>query len=130
MSSGRVQGPTLNLIVKKEKEILAFKPIPFWNVNLITDKFIAQHEKGNIFEKIDAENILKNTKGKKAVVKQIKKTEFIQSPPYPFDLTSLQLEAYKTLGISPKETLSLAQDLYTNGLSLILEPHLKNFLQL
>ena len=116
MSSGRVQGPTLNLIVKKEKEILAFKPIPFWNVNLITDKFIAQHEKGNIFEKIDAENILKNTKGKKAVVKQIKKTEFIQSPPYPFDLTSLQLEAYKTLGISPKETLSLAQDLYTNGL--------------
>ncbi len=116
MSSGRVQGPTLNLIVKREKEILAFKSVPFWNVNLISDKFIAQHEKGNIFEKADAENILKNVKGKRAVVKQIRKTEFIQSPPYPFDLTSLQLEAYKTLGISPKETLSLAQDLYTNSL--------------
>ncbi len=115
MSSGRVQGPALNLIVKKEKEIQAFKPVPFWNVNLISDKFIAQHEKGNIFEKTDAENIFKNTKGKKAVVKKVKKTEFIQSPPNPFDLTSLQLEAYRTLGVSPKETLSLAQDLYTNG---------------
>lgn len=115
MSSGRVQGPALNLIVKREKEIQAFKPVPFWNVNLISDKFIAQHEKGNIFEKTDAENIFKNTKGEKAIVKQIRKTEFIQAPPYPFDLTSLQLEAYKTLGISPKETLSLAQDLYTSG---------------
>ncbi|MEK6936905.1 MAG: DNA topoisomerase I [Nanoarchaeota archaeon] len=116
MSSGRVQGPTLNLIVKKEKEILAFKPVPFWNVDLHTDKFIAQHEKGNIFEKKEADDILKNTKEKKAFVKNIKKTEFIQSPPNPFDLTSLQLEAYRTLGINPKETLSLAQDLYTSGL--------------
>jgi len=115
MSTGRVQGPTLNLIVKKEKEILAFKPVPFWNVNLASDKFIAQHEKGNIFEKKEADIILDNTKNKKAFVKHIKKTEFIQSPPNPFDLTSLQLEAYRTLGISPKETLSLAQDLYTNG---------------
>jgi len=115
MSTGRVQGPALNLIVKKEKEIQLFKPIPFWNVNLVSDKFIAQHEKGNIFDKNEAENILKNTKGKKAFVKKITEKEFSVSPPFPFDLTSLQIEAYKTLKINPKETLSIAQDLYING---------------
>ncbi|MBI2671472.1 DNA topoisomerase I [Candidatus Woesearchaeota archaeon] len=115
MSTGRVQGPALNLIVKKEKEIQLFKPTPFWNVDLISDKFIAQHEKGNIFYKNEAENILKNTKGKKAFVKKITKKEFSVSPPFPFDLTSLQVEAYKTLRINPKETLSIAQDLYING---------------
>ena len=115
MSSGRVQGPALNLIVKREKEIQSFKPVPFWLVNLISDEFIAEHIKGNIWDKKEAETIFENTKGKKAFVKKISKREFLQEPPHPFDLTSLQVEAYRTLHINPKETLSLAQDLYVNG---------------
>ncbi len=115
MSSGRVQGPALNLIVKREKEIQNFKPVPFWLVNLISDKFTAGHIKGDIWDKKEAETILKNTEGNKAFIKKISKREFLQEPPYPFDLTSLQVEAYRTLHISPKETLSIAQDLYING---------------
>lgn len=115
MSSGRVQGPALNLIVKREKEIQGFKPVSYWLVNLISDKFIAEHIKGNIWNKLEAETILQNTKNKKGFIKKISKREFLQEPPHPFDLTSLQIEAYRTLHISPKETLSLAQDLYTSG---------------
>src|SRR3989344_135860 len=115
MSSGRVQGPALNLIVQREKEIQSFKAVPFWLVNLVSDKFTAEHVKGNIWDKKEAETILKNTEGKKAFIKKISKREFLQEPPHPFDLTSLQIEAYRVLHMTPKETLSVAQDLYTSG---------------
>ena len=115
MSSGRVQGPALNLIVKREKEIQNFKSVPFWLVSLVTNNFIAEHIKGNIWDKKEAEKVLENTKGKPGFIKKISKREFLQEPPHPFDLTSLQIEAYKTLKINPKETLSIAQDLYING---------------
>ncbi len=120
LSSGRVQGPALKLIVEREKEIQKFKPEPFWEIELdgsAKDKpILAQHEAGKFTEKKQADLVIKKTKGKKAKVADVKKTEFLQDPPFPFDLTTLQTEAYKVFGISPKETLSIAQDLYTQGL--------------
>ncbi|MBN2111621.1 DNA topoisomerase I [Candidatus Woesearchaeota archaeon] len=120
MSTGRVQGPALKLIVDKEKEIRAFKPEPYWMISLngrVNEGDIqAWHEKDKFFEKKEAEKIFEKIKNeKKAKVREVETKKFNQSPPNPFDLTSLQIEAYKCLKISPKITLEIAQDLYTGG---------------
>ena len=120
MSTGRVQGPALKLVVDKEKEIKAFVPEPYNQIELksIKDKqeLIALHKEGNIFDKKRAEEIYNNCKNqKKAEIESIKNKSFQSAPPFPFDLTSMQIEAYKCLRFSPKNTLKIAQELYTGG---------------
>ncbi|TKJ17253.1 DNA topoisomerase I [Candidatus Woesearchaeota archaeon B3_Woes] len=120
MSTGRVQGPSLKMIVDKEKEIKAFIPDPYWMLSLngkVNQQNIeAWHEKDKIFDKKDAEKILNKIKDEKqAKIKETETKKFNQEPPTPFDLTSLQIEAHKCLKISPKKTLEIAQELYTGG---------------
>ncbi len=134
MSIGRVQGPALNLIVEKEKEILAFKPTPYWQVFItISDKNpqklkIFGNSKTDSFEVNKTElkyikDIIKKAeldKFKDLVGKKVNatttKTKQIIPPPSPFDLTTLQTEAYKFHGITPSQTLAAAQKLYLAGL--------------
>jgi len=120
MSSGRVQGPTLKLIVKKELEIEKFVPQKYWELflegTLNKKKIKAKHQKDRFTKKQDVQKILTKTKGKKAIVETVEKKNQLISPPVPFDLTTLQTEAYKTLRITPKTTSKIAQDLYTAGL--------------
>ncbi|MGB9708259.1 MAG: DNA topoisomerase I [Candidatus Pacearchaeota archaeon] len=115
MSIGRVQGPALSLIVKREKEIKAFKPVPYWQIFLLLDKheIEVKHEK-DVFDKTEAEKFLK-LKGKSAEAKTTKEEEEMWPFP-PFDLTSLQIESYKFFGFSPAQTLAIAQNLYLQGL--------------
>ncbi len=120
LSTGRVQGPALKIIVDREKEIQAFKPVPFWEIelNVLKDKTIvsAWHVDDKFWDKSKADEIFNKVKNeKKALVKSVEKNEFKQSPPIPFDLTSLQTEAYRCFGTKPKKTLELAQDLYTGS---------------
>jgi DNA topoisomerase-1 len=120
MSTGRVQGPTLKLLVDKEKDIAAFKPDPYWelSIEIIKDKLnlIALHKKDKFFDKKEFDEIKKKLKDvKEAIVSGITRRKFNQVPPNPFDLTSLQIEAFKLFRISPQETLKLAQQLYTNS---------------
>ena len=115
MSIGRVQGPTLDILSQRELEIQKFKPEPFWEIELITDKLNAFHKEGKFKDQNEAERIVNKTKGKPAFISAVKRTQKLQKPPYPFDLTSLQLEAYKQLGFTPKQTLQLAQNLYIAG---------------
>lgn len=119
LSSGRVQGPSLKIIVDREKEIKAFIPEPYWEVVLTASNgeqtFAASHKNGRFTDRKEAENAYNNSKSPTAKVTSIKKTESAQLPPHPFDLTSMQIEAYKTTRIAPKETLEIAQDLYTSG---------------
>jgi len=120
LSIGRVQGPALKIIVEKEKVIAAFKPVPFWQLELIgsvkNGKLVALHKTDKFWKKKEAEGIYKKVKGKDGAVGDVKKQEFKQAAPYPFDLTTLQTEAYRCFGMSPKFTSSIAQDLYTSGL--------------
>lgn len=120
LSSGRVQSPTLKIIAEREKEISGFKPETYWELFLEglikKEKILAQHKDGKIKDKKKVERILKKTKGKKAIVSKIKESINRQNPPTPFDLTSLQVEAFKHLRISPKETSQLAQELYISGM--------------
>lgn len=120
MSTGRVQGPTLHILAHREKEILSFKPKTYWQIKLFGNvrdgKIESLHIKDKFWDKKEADSVIKKTKNKDAIITEITKIQFKQPAPNPFDLTSLQVEAYKTLKISPKETLSIAQNLYVNGL--------------
>jgi DNA topoisomerase-1 len=120
LSTGRVQGPALKIIVDREKEIKAFKPVPFWEIELNADAkkeaIIAWHIAEKFWEKKDAEKVMKAVTGaKEGTVASVDRRTFKQNPPNPFDLTTLQTESYRVFGISPKATLAIAQDLYTEG---------------
>ncbi len=117
ISIGRVQGPALNLIVKREKEIQAFKPEPYWQIFIKIDdnknQIELKHIK-DIFNKKDLDKF-KDLIGKTCKVETKKKEQSLPPNP-PFNLTTLQTEAYKFYGITPSATLRAAQSLYLSGL--------------
>lgn len=120
MSTGRVQGPALKIIVDREREIKSFKPRPFWQIQLDGtfkgQPITASHKEDKFWEKQKADRVIEKTKNQKeAKVDGLGKKQFSQIAPFPFDLTSLQVEAYRCFRISPKETLEIAQELYTAG---------------
>ncbi|MFH1623047.1 MAG: DNA topoisomerase I [Candidatus Aenigmatarchaeota archaeon] len=121
LSTGRVQGPTLAMLMERELAIRAFVPRPFWQVatRLEADgkEFEALHAKGSIWEKSEAEKIRDGcgTAGTNAVVKKVSTRRYKQSPPVPFNTTDLQAEAYEHFRYSPKQTLGIVEDLYQSG---------------
>ncbi len=115
LSIGRVQGPALNILAKREREILAFKPEPYWQLFALVKETKFSHSRGNFKDKAEAERALSNS-GKEGTVESVDKREFQQPPNPPFDLTSLQVEAYRCFGFSPTLTLQLAQSLYEDSL--------------
>lgn len=119
LSAGRVQGPVLCLLAEKEKEIRKFAPEPYWQLELKLDlkgqEIMAQHEKEKIWNEDEAKKIFSSCKSKSAEVEEVEKKNYKQSPPVPFNITSLQTEAYRFFGFSPQQTLSIAQELYTKA---------------
>lgn len=120
LSTGRVQGPTLKILNDRQKEIRRFKPVPYWEVEL--DALIngnavqASHVEDKFWEKEKAESVFEKCKGQDGTVAEVEKRQVRQNPPFPFDLTSLQREAYSLFGYSPKQTLDIAQSLYEQAL--------------
>lgn len=119
LSAGRVQGPVLCMLAEKENEIQKFVPKPYWQLELKLDlkgqEAIAQHEQEKLWNEADAKKIFSSCKSKKAEVENVEKKNYKQSPPVPFNITSLQTEAYRFFGFSPQQTLSIAQELYTKA---------------
>lgn len=116
LSAGRVQTPTLAILVDREKEISKFVPEPYWIIRAYLEgDVIADHRNGKIFNRTDADEILADCQGKDARVVKVKLRESKKIPPFPFDLGSLQSEAYSLFGFSPKRTQQLAQNLYAEG---------------
>ncbi len=116
LSAGRVQTPTLSILVDREKEIKKFVPVPYWMIKAdIEGDIIADHKAGKIFKREDADSILAECEGEDATVTDIILRENKRAPPFPFDLGSLQSEAYGVFGFSPKKTQQIAQNLYTEG---------------
>ncbi len=116
LSAGRVQTPTLALIVKREEEILAFQPKDYYSVQAVFKGFNAtfRDKKNNtrFSDKEFAEKIVESAKGKKGTVAKVEKTAKKTPPPAAYDLTELQRDANKKYGYSAKQTLSLMQSLY------------------
>lgn len=115
LSIGRVQGPALDILVKKEKEIQKFISKPYWQLFATYKKAQFVHEKDKFWDETECEVALKNS-DKKGKVESLQVNEFKVSPPVPFDLTSLQIEAYRVFKFSPKEVLSLTQTLYESSM--------------
>jgi DNA topoisomerase-1 len=121
LSAGRVQTPTLAILVEREKEIQQFIPEPYWMIKAdlevpgIEEGITADHKAGKIFDKTVADEIFADCEGKDALIDSIDLKETIKTPPVPFDLGSLQSEAYGVFGFSPKKTQQIAQNLYTEG---------------
>ncbi|MEM7823976.1 MAG: DNA topoisomerase I [Candidatus Aenigmatarchaeota archaeon] len=119
LSAGRVQGPVLCLLAEREAEIAKFKPEPYWQLqlHLLLGKLelIADYEKDKIWKEDEAKKIFAACKGKPAIVKDIVTKKYKQAPPVPFNITSLQTEAYRLFGYSPQQTMAIAQKLYTSA---------------
>lgn len=114
LSIGRVQGPTLALLAVREEEITSFVPKPFWKISADINGVEFQSDRGDMFDKAEADRVFKhvgaNASGAKVV--KIESAEQNLFPYPPFDLTSLQLEASRTLRMDPSRTLAVAQSLY------------------
>lgn len=116
MSIGRVQGPALAFVVSKEKQIQDFKSSTYWQVYITIGndhKAEVKYEK-DITKKVELAKF-HQLKGKKAIAKTEKSLQNIM-PGYPFDLTTLQLEAYRLHGLNPSRVLKISQELYLAGL--------------
>ncbi|NJE12956.1 DNA topoisomerase I [Thermococcus sp. LS2] len=119
LSTGRVQGPTLKFLVEREKEIANFKPTPYWVIKMILEKngrqYTATYEKERILDEEEAKRIVQEAKKGPAFVEKVEVKQQKRNPPHPFDLGTLQREAYSAFGYSPKKTLDIAQRLYERG---------------
>ena len=121
-SAGRVQTVALRLIVEREREIRAFKPVEYWTIAALLEKsgqeFMAKlhhidGKKPEIANSADAERILADLTGLKTFpVTEVKRRERRKNPYAPFTTSTLQQEAAKRLGFGSKRTMRLAQDLY------------------
>lgn len=114
LSVGRVQSPTLALIVDREKEIEAFKPEPYWEIYADLEKELrVHHAKGKIWDKAEVDRIVANL-GPEGKVKSIEKKPRYDKPPTPFDTTSF-ISAASAIGFSAANAMRIAEWLYTNG---------------
>jgi DNA topoisomerase-1 len=118
LSAGRVQSPTLSLIVEKEKERLKFKPKPYWEfplkVSMAKTAFLAFYHDKRVFDK-KIKIKLEALKPKQALVKKIDVKEKTSKPPAPFNTTSYLREAAR-LGLSGVNAMRIAESLYLKGL--------------
>ena len=117
LTVGRVQTPTLAMIVKREKEIETHVPKPFWILTIDLGKFQAKwfdptSKDTKILDKQQAERIQKQVSGAVAEVLDVTSEEKQRPHPLLYDLTELQRDANRYFGFTAKKTLGLAQDLY------------------
>ncbi len=114
LSVGRVQPPTLSILVERQKEIDNFKPEKYWQIVTIYRDTKFQHQQKKFKKKPDTEKILAEIKDAQLTITSIEKKDQKVHPPKLFDLTSLQVEANNKFGFSADETLKIAQQLYEN----------------
>ena len=112
LSIGRVQTPTLALIVNRQKEIDNFKPEPYWVLATIYRNTTFTATKGKFTSKEEGEAAFQTIEGKPFTVTKVEKKEGKEQPPQLYDLTSLQVDCNRKFGYSAEMTLNLIQTLY------------------
>lgn len=128
LSIGRVQTPTLALIVKRQSDIKNFKPEKYWVLSTLyrdtlftlledKDKEDGESIKGKIKNEEDGKAALESIVGKEFEIKDVSQKKGTEAPPRLFDLTSLQVECNKKFSFSADETLKHIQSLYEKKLT-------------
>ena len=112
LSIGRVQTPTLALIVNRQKEIDNFKPEPYWVLATIYRETTFTATQGKFTSKEEGEQAFATIEGKPFAVTKVEKKEGKEQPPQLYDLTSLQVDCNRKFGFSAEMTLNLIQALY------------------
>ena len=112
-SVGRVQTPTLNMIVQRDGEIDRFIKEKYYTVEIIGDGITLSTERIDDYEVADQ---LRNLIDEKIIITDVEKKEKVTRPDKPYDLTTLQREANKVFGYSAKKTLDITQKLYEKKL--------------
>ncbi|WP_370222928.1 DNA topoisomerase III [Cytobacillus sp.] len=115
LSAGRVQTPTLALVMEREQLIQKFVPKEYWTIRAQIGPLQADWEKNGerrLFSKEAADGVLSKVKGQKAVIQSINRKERTEPQPLPYDLTELQRDANKRYGFSAKKTSNVLQKLY------------------
>lgn len=117
LSVGRVQTPTLAIVVRRELEIKDFVETPYWTISILFNKrrdFLAHYKEGAIWKKEDADRIFEEVNGRNGTVKDFsRKDDRIFKPP-PFNTTEFIREASR-IGVQPARAMKIAEDLYTRG---------------
>lgn len=116
LSAGRVQTPTLAMIVRREEDILRFRPKDYFTVKADFGEYTALYKDGKgqarFADAAAAKEVADSVRGKRGVLSEVKKVYRFKAPPAAYDLTELQRDANKKYGYSAKQTLSLMQSLY------------------
>lgn len=128
LSVGRVQTPLLGLVVKRDQEIAAFEPKPYFEVYALLETANAEQfkakwqpseacqayldEEGRVLVKKLADNVVARISGQDAVVKALSNKQKNQAAPLPYSLSALQIDAAKRFGLSAKQVLDSCQSLY------------------
>ncbi|ADI73601.1 DNA topoisomerase I [Methanohalobium evestigatum Z-7303] len=120
LSVGRVQSPTLALIVDREKEREAFVPDPYWEVyatlaNSNGEEFVTQHKTQRFWDKNQVNSVVDKLKDcKTAEVTSVEKSTKQDKPPSPFNTTEF-ISAANSVGFTASNAMRIAETLYTNG---------------
>ncbi|MBR4572117.1 MAG: DNA topoisomerase 3 [Prevotella sp.] len=112
LSIGRVQTPTLAIIVNRQKEIDNFKPEPYWVLSTIYRDTLFTSTKGKYTSKEEGEAAFEEIKDKEFEITKVTKKDGKELPPQLFDLTTLQVECNKKFSFTAEQTLSIIQGLY------------------
>lgn len=116
LSAGRVQTPTLAMIVRREEDILRFRPKDYFTVKADFGEYTAIYKDGKgqarFADAAAVKEVADSVRGKRGVLSEVKKVYRFKAPPAAYDLTELQRDANKKYGYSAKQTLSLMQSLY------------------
>ena len=112
LSTGRVQGPTLKFLVARERSINTFVPTPYWSIAAQAEiqgtNYPVDYQKGTLETKAAADAVVEACHGRNGVVESIEKKTMQLAPPVPFDLGSLQSEAYSLFGYTPRRKIGRA----------------------
>jgi len=119
LSAGRVQTPTLAMVVEREEEIKRFVPKDYWSVDISVNGFSLRWQDRNsgqtrIFDQKKAQEITAKVTGQSGEISEVKKEAKKELPPLAYDLTELQRDANRKYGYSAKKTSSITQQLYEN----------------
>lgn len=112
LSVGRVQTPTLALIVRRQQEIESFVPEPYWILSTKYRETTFQAVKGKFKSEEEGTEFLRKVRGLPFTVTDIQSKKGKEAPPHLYDLTSLQVDCNKKFGLTAEQTLQTIQSLY------------------